>query len=86
MQNRNKATDVENKTKGTGVVGMDWEIRTDIYIYIYIYIYITMYRIKNKQALTVQHRKLYSVLCGDLKKKEIEGRRDIRTCVADSLC
>jgi len=33
----------------------------------------------------VQHRELYSVLCGDLNGKEIQRRGDICVHVADSL-
>ena len=35
---------------------------------------------------TLQHRELYSRLCGDLNGKEIPPREDIRIHVADSLC
>ena len=35
---------------------------------------------------TVQHRELYSVLCGDLNGKEIQKRGDIYIHIADSLC
>ena len=35
---------------------------------------------------TVEHRELYSVLCGDLNGKEIQKRGDICIRIADSLC
>ena len=36
-----------------------------------------MYKIGNKQEQIVQHRELYSMLCGDLNGKEIQKRRDM---------
>ena len=35
---------------------------------------------------TVQHRELYSMLCGDLNREEIQKRGDICIRIADSLC
>ena len=45
-----------------------------------------MYKIENLREQTAQHKELYSVLCGDLNGEEIQGRRNICICVADSLC
>ena len=42
-------------------------------------------RIK-QMANEIQHQELYSVLCGDLNRKEIQKRGDICICIADSLC
>ena len=38
----------------------------------HIYIIDTMYKIDNQREPAVQHRELYSVLCGDLNRKEIQ--------------
>ena len=37
------------------------------------------------RAYCIQHRELYSVLCGDLSGKEIQKGRDVCTRIADSL-
>ena len=34
----------------------------------------------------MQHRELYSVLCGDLSRKEIQGKGDIYVCVCVCVC
>ena len=34
----------------------------------------------------MEHREWYSVLCGDLKGKEIEEKRDIYVCIDDLVC
>ena len=56
--------------------GRNWEIGTDIYV-------LGMKRITDEN---LQHRELYSVLCGDVNEKEIQKGGDICTHVADSLC
>ena len=56
--------------------GRNWEIGTDIYV-------LCMKQITDEN---LQHRELYSVLCGDVKEKEIQKGGDICTRVADSLC
>ena len=39
-----------------------------------------------KENQLIQHRELYSVLCGDLNGKEIQKGRDKCLRIADSLC
>ena len=45
-----------------------------------------MYKIGNQKGLTVWHREVYSVLCGDQTGKEIQKREDTYIHMADSLC
>ena len=45
-----------------------------------------MYKIDNQQEPTLQHIKLYSVLCGDLNSKETQKRGDICIHIAEALC
>ena len=45
-----------------------------------------MYKTENQREPTVQHRELYSVLCGDLNGKEIQKGGDVCIYGADSLC
>ena len=58
---------------------MDWKIGIGIY---------TLFCIKyiTNENGTNEHRGLYSMLCGDLNEKEIQGRGDTCIHVADSLC
>ena len=65
---------------GKGVGGRNWEIEIDIYTLLILCIK----QITNEP--TVQHRELYSVLCGDLNGKEIQKGGDICIRIADSLC
>ena len=53
---------------------MNWEIGIAIYALLYIK------QITNENL----HRGVYSVFCGDLKRKKIQKRGDICTCAADS--
>ena len=55
---------------------MGWEIGIDTYT------------LCMKQTIkeNLQHRELYSVLCGDLNGKKIPQRGDICTHITDSLC
>ena len=53
---------------------MNWEIGIAIYALLYIK------QITNENL----HRGVYSVFCGDLKRKKIQKRGDIYTCAADS--
>ena len=45
-----------------------------------------IYKIDNQKGLTVWHREVYSVLCGDQTGKEIQKREDVCIHRADSLC
>ena len=49
-------------------------------------IHTTMYSTDYYWEATVEPREPYSVLCGDLNGKEIQGRRDICIHVSDSPC
>ena len=52
------------KVKGRDKLG-DWDQ----------HIYTTIYKINNRQGLTVQHREIYSVLCNNLYGKESEKKQ-----------
>ena len=81
LQSRNRDTDIENKCmdnkrgKGGDELG-DWDW----------HIYTIMYKIDNLWQPNIQHRELYSMLCGDQNGKEIPKREDICIHIADSLC
>ena len=45
-----------------------------------------MYKTEKQREPTVQHRELYSVLCGDLYGKELQKKGDTCIHVIDSLC
>ena len=63
--------------------GMNWDTGNDMHALLIFWIkQIT----KEKGEPTVQHRGLYSKLCGDLKEKEIQKGGDTRTHITDSLC
>ena len=44
-----------------------------------------MHKTDNSWEPTVEHRELYSVLCGDLNGKVIRKRQEVYIGVADSL-
>ena len=46
----------------------------------------TIFKMDNQQGPTVQHRKLFSVLCGSLDGSRIWERMDTCTRIAESLC
>ena len=48
--------------------------------------YTTTNEVDNQWELAVQHRELYSVLCGALTRKEIPKRGDMCKHIADSFC
>ena len=50
------------------------------------HMYTAMYEIDNQKELTVQHREVYSVPCGDQIGKEIQKGEGTYIHIADSLC
>ena len=72
-------------TKEGMVVGMNWEIGIGIYTLLG-HVHNIMYKIDNWWEPTIEHRKLYSMLCGDLIGKESQKRGNICKHMADSLC
>ena len=67
---------VDTGVRGEGA-GINWEIGIDIYTLLLLCIK----SITNENLL----RELYSVLCGDLNRKESQKRRDICIHMADSF-
>ena len=45
-----------------------------------------IFKMDNQQGPTVQHRKLCSMLCGDLEGRGVWARMDTDICMAESLC
>ena len=62
------------------------EVLADLETEIDIQIIETMHKIDNQREPDIQHRELYSALCGDLNGKKIQNRGDIWLHIADSLC
>ena len=53
----------------------------------HIYTIDTRYKIDNYWEPTIQHKEPYPMLCGDLHRKEIQGKGGIyMLCMVDSLC
>ena len=73
LQSRNRNTGMENKHMNTKGRREGWDKLGDWDKYIYSID--TMYKIDNWES-TVEHKELYSVLCGDLNGKEIQKRGD----------
>ena len=51
-----------------------------------IYVHSAVFRMGNQQGPTVEHRELFSMLCGSLDGKRVQGRMDTCMCMAESLC
>ena len=45
-----------------------------------------IFKMDNQQGPTVQHRKLFSMLCGSLDGSGVWERMDTCICIAESLC
>ena len=50
------------------------------------HVHFAVFKLENKQNLTVQHRELCSMVCGSLDGRGIQGRMDTCVCVTESLC
>ena len=50
-----------------------------------MYVHTAIFKMDNQEGPTVEHMKLYSILCGSLDGRGIWGRMDACLCMAELL-